>query len=69
MVYCADFKCSHSVAVLADQWPDERRLSDLEPRFVCTTGGKRGAQFSLERISPKMIFWREGSDMPVGLFF
>ncbi len=43
LIYCADFKCSHSVAVLADQWPDEVRLSDLEPRFVCKVCGKRGA--------------------------
>lgn len=44
LIYCADFKCSHSVAVLADQWPDELRLSDLEPRFVCKVCGKRGAE-------------------------
>jgi hypothetical protein len=27
----------------ADPWPDDLRLSDLEPRFVCTACGKRGA--------------------------
>jgi hypothetical protein len=27
----------------ADRWPDEIRLSDLEPRFVSTVCGKRGA--------------------------
>jgi hypothetical protein len=25
------------------QWPDEVRLSDLEPHFVCTVCGTRGA--------------------------
>jgi hypothetical protein len=24
------------------QWPDKVRLSDLEPRFVCSAYGKRG---------------------------
>lgn len=43
MVYCADYQCSHSVALSADQWPDHVRLSDIEPRFVCKACGKRGA--------------------------
>jgi hypothetical protein len=43
LVYCADYHCSHSVALSADRWPDEIRLSDLEPRFVSTVCGKRGA--------------------------
>ncbi len=36
LVYCSDYKCSHSIATSADAWPDEMRLSDIEPRFVCT---------------------------------
>jgi hypothetical protein len=28
-LHCADFHCSHSVAISADPWPDEVRLSDL----------------------------------------
>jgi hypothetical protein len=43
LIYCADFKCSHSIAVIADRWPDHVRLSDLEPRFVCKICGERGA--------------------------
>jgi hypothetical protein len=31
LVYCSDYKCSHSVAISADRWPDDVRLSDLEP--------------------------------------
>jgi hypothetical protein len=53
LVYCADYHCSHSVAVKADRWPDDTRLSDIEPRFVCQACGKRGADvrpdFRLER--------------------
>jgi hypothetical protein len=43
LVYCADYKCSHSIAISADRWPDDMRLSDLEPRFMCKACGKRGA--------------------------
>jgi hypothetical protein len=43
LVYCADHHCSHSVAMNADHWPDDVRLSDIEPRFVCAAWGKRGA--------------------------
>jgi hypothetical protein len=39
----SDYRCSHHVAVTADQWADDVRLSDIEPRFVCGTCGKRGA--------------------------
>jgi hypothetical protein len=35
LIYCADYRCSHSVALSADRWPDDIRLSDIEPRFVC----------------------------------
>ena len=43
LIYCADYHCSHSVALSADRWPDEVRLSDIEPRFVCRVCGRRGA--------------------------
>jgi hypothetical protein len=43
LIYCSDYKCSHSTAVNADRWPDDLRLSDIEPRFVCQACGKRGA--------------------------
>jgi len=41
LIYCADYHCSHSTAVSADQW--HVRLSDIEDRFVCKACGKRGA--------------------------
>jgi hypothetical protein len=43
LIYCSDYKCSHSIALSAYRWPDHLRLSDLEPRFVCEACGKRGA--------------------------
>jgi hypothetical protein len=43
LIYCADSRCSHSIAVSAVQWPDELRLSDIEPRFGCSACGHCGA--------------------------
>jgi hypothetical protein len=43
LIYCADYHCSHSVTMDAGAWPDDLRLSDIEPRFVCKPCGKRGA--------------------------
>ena len=43
LVYCDDFTCSHSLAISGNQWPDDVRLSDLEPRFRCTACSRRSA--------------------------
>jgi hypothetical protein len=43
IVFCSDYRCSHSTALPADRWPDHVRLSDIEPQFVCKACGKRGA--------------------------
>ena len=42
LIYCSDYKCSHSTAISADRWPDDVRLSDIEPRFTCQACGQRG---------------------------
>ena len=34
LICCKDHRCSHSVTMSADGWPDDARLSDLE-----STGG------------------------------
>ena len=55
LIYCADYRCSHSIAISADDWSDDVRLSDLEPRFTCKACGHRGADvrplFAVERPS------------------
>jgi hypothetical protein len=46
LIYCSDYRCSNHVTLAPDhvgRWPDEVRLSDLEPRFVCKQCGRRGA--------------------------
>jgi hypothetical protein len=44
VVFCADYHCSHSMAISGDRWPDDVRLSDIESGFVCTACGRRGAE-------------------------
>jgi hypothetical protein len=44
LIYCRDHKCSHSITMSGDRWGDDVRLSDIEPLFVCTACGKRGAE-------------------------
>ena len=41
LIFCADYKCSHSIALSAHHWPDEFRLSDVEPGSAC---GRRAAE-------------------------
>lgn len=52
VVFCADYRCAHSVIIHADQWPDSVRLSDLEPKFTCQVCGHRGAD-----IRPDFVTW------------
>jgi hypothetical protein len=41
-VFCGDYKCSHSVVIDTDCWPESLRLPDLEAMFVCRVCGHRG---------------------------
>jgi hypothetical protein len=43
LIYCADYRCGHSLAISGDRWPDDARLSDVEPRFIRAACGHRGA--------------------------
>jgi hypothetical protein len=43
LIYCSDYRCSHSVAISGDRWSDDVRLSDIEPLFTCPTCGRKGA--------------------------
>jgi hypothetical protein len=43
LIYCSDYHCSHWTAMSAERWPDDVRLSDLEPLFTCQVCGQRGA--------------------------
>jgi hypothetical protein len=39
LIYCADYQGSHSIAISGNLWPDDLRLFDIEPRFVCRAWG------------------------------
>jgi hypothetical protein len=43
LVYCSDYRCSLWTRLDADRWPDDVRLSDIEPLFTCQVCGQRGA--------------------------
>ena len=62
LIYCADYRCSHSIAISGDALPDDMRLSDLEPRFICQRWGKRGADvrpdFNWNRTATAMMGYR-----------
>ena len=44
LVFCADYRCSHSIAIGGDRRPDDLRLSDIEPGLVQNACGHRGAE-------------------------
>jgi hypothetical protein len=45
LIYCSNAPhCWHHATINADRWPDDVRLSDLEPLFVCTQCGAIGAE-------------------------
>jgi hypothetical protein len=52
LIYCADYRYSHSIAVNADQWPDDLRLSDIEARFICRWQARRRRAAGLPRSLP-----------------
>jgi hypothetical protein len=55
LIYCLN-RCGHHTELRADLWPDHVRLSDIEPKFICTGCGKRGAE-----VRPKFRQARMGN--------
>jgi hypothetical protein len=43
IIYCSDYRGSHSVAISGDPWEDDVRLSDIEPRSTWRACGQKGA--------------------------
>jgi hypothetical protein len=54
LIYCSDYKCSHSTAISAERWPDDIRLSDIEPLFTCRACGHKGADVRPDFGTAKM---------------
>jgi hypothetical protein len=51
LIYCSDYHCSHWTAISGDEWPDDLRLSDLEPSLYLP--GLRGRQGRSRRFDTK----------------
>jgi hypothetical protein len=60
LVYCADYLCSHSIAVSGDRWPDDLRLSDVEPGCPDGGGGSDAAGIHLCRANASVAPLRAG---------
>ena len=58
LIYCADYRCSHSISINGDSWPDDVRLSDVEDRFICKACGKRGAD-----VRPDFNWYKQPAEM------
>jgi len=61
LVYCADYRCTHHVAIDADRWPDQVRLSDLEPKFIYQACGRLGADV---RPLSNRLEWEQADRCP-----
>jgi hypothetical protein len=60
LIYCSDYKCSHWTAISGDRWPDDVRLSDIEPLFTCQVCGTKGAD-----VRPNFHWEREAREAAV----
>jgi hypothetical protein len=58
LIYCSDYRCSHSTAISGERGPDHVRLSNIEARFTCQACGSRGAD-----VRPDFD-WDEKSGIP-----
>jgi hypothetical protein len=67
LVYCSDYRCSHSVEMIADQWPDDVRLSAIEPRLrpavLARIGVMRARQKSIDRPHPEAAAFFEHNQL------
>jgi hypothetical protein len=41
LIYRSDYRCSHHTTISGDPWPDDVRLSDIEPRAAVCAGNWR----------------------------
>ena len=50
IVYCADYRCSHSIAISGDAWPDDARLYRSA---VCLPGLRQAGCRSQARLAKR----------------
>jgi hypothetical protein len=54
LIYCADYRCSHSIAISGDRWPDGVRLSDIEERSLSCSFCRADAA-DIEAMPPRRL--------------
>jgi len=67
LVYCSDYRCSHSTSLDADQWADDIRLSDIAaslrepscPRQMDDKGGIPGLASTRPAALNSCAAWRK----------
>jgi hypothetical protein len=59
LIYCRDHKCSHHIEISTDRWPNQVRLSDIEPDFVCLRQAwrRRSAKISAGTHGDRQMPW------------
>jgi hypothetical protein len=53
LIYCSDYRCSHSIAISADQWPDDVRIRST--RFGSAAAEVVVAKMSMMKVSQPRI--------------
>src|ERR1700751_5431470 len=72
LVYCSDYRCSHYIAISGTQWPDDGRLSYLEPRSfaqLAATERRRAAGLRLGQAGKADERCFTERDRPLGMDF
>jgi hypothetical protein len=60
LIYCADYRCSHSTTMSADSWPDDVRLSDIS-RYSSAKGCGVISRASISLIMCTVGAWRSNA--------
>jgi hypothetical protein len=66
LIYCADYRCSHSVAVTADRGADDVRMSDIGEPFLLECLGIYAGRYATKGLSVTQraaqdSFWAVGA--------
>jgi hypothetical protein len=62
LVYCADYRCSHHVAISGDRWPDDVRRLNIRSKKLPATPISSTYSFTADRAQrPSIIFRTQAS--------
>jgi hypothetical protein len=69
LIYCADYTCSHSIAVNADEWPDDMRLSDIEQTDLPEPHERKLRRLPAHRCAAQRPLARDRVPRPLAVTF